>query len=212
MADNFNKMLQNLFFHGPISQRLCSDSWFTMLRLLLKGISVLVNRGGPGFYNPWSPVQGAVSFTCLLVHGSILLVTISLAPSPPRSGHSQDMSGPSRQGGGEFLEPFLFSEVGGRGAGQVICPLRTVLLRFLRQVSFSNIVFMLFIIFAIQVVSFVHKTLEKPLLSWQNVWICYCTENSIVMSRFYTWHICGKWRLSYRGGGIVSFCVPSGGE
>lgn len=28
-----------------------------MLRLLLKGISVLVNRGGPGFYKPWSPVQ-----------------------------------------------------------------------------------------------------------------------------------------------------------
>ena len=52
-----------------------------MLRLLLKGISVLVNRGGPGVYNPWSPVQGAVSFTCLLVHGSILLVTMSSPPT-----------------------------------------------------------------------------------------------------------------------------------
>ena len=53
---------------------------------------------------------------------------------------------------------------------------------FLFQIS--SIVF--YIIFIIQVVSFVHKTLGKHLHSLQNIWICYCTEISVAMSIFVT--------------------------
>ena len=74
------------------------------------------------------------------------------------------------------------------------------------QFSFSNIDI-------IHVVSFVQETLEKRLSSYQNVWFCYCTEINLTRNLM----LCTQNNVfvvdeESRGLGIVSLCVPGGGE
>ena len=72
------------------------------------------------------------------------------------------------------------------------------------QFSFSNIDI-------IHIVSFVQETLEKRLSSYQNVWFCYCTEINLVIYALTQNNVFVVDEES-RGWGIVSVCVPGGGE
>ena len=84
-----------------------------------------------------------------------------------------------------------------------------VRLKVFLQFSFSSMVCMFYYI--IHVVSFVQETLEKRLTSCQNVWFCYCMEINIVIYVLYTNNVFVVDEQS-RGWGIVSFCMPRGGE
>ena len=76
------------------------------------------------------------------------------------------------------------------------------------QFSFVNIVFIFLLHYMSRILCSI--TLEKRLSFCQNVWFCYCTEINIVIYNLEN-NVFVVDEES-RGLGIVSLCVPGGGE